>query len=157
MRRSILTALAAVAVITAACASGGVRPSYEPFPNARVDTINALPADVIQEAQARILAEQMRANWVSPEEGYLETQWFNVATQQSGVSDIQNPDRVIRLRFFADPLEGGKTRLTSEAVYQRTTDPSVMPRDREMIVPPGHAGERLLLQVIDGVKQRFGS
>jgi hypothetical protein len=31
-----------------------------------------------------------------------------------------------------------------------------MPRDREMIVPPGHAGDRLLAQVIDGIKSRFG-
>jgi len=156
MRRSILPTLAGIAVFAVACGAGSVRPSYEPFPNARVDTINALPADVIQEVQSRILSENMRANWVSPAEGYLETQWFNVVTQQSGVTDIQNPDRVIRLRFFADPLEGGKTKLTSEAVYQRTTDPSVQPRDREMIVPPGHAGDRLLIQVMDGVKQRFG-
>lgn len=156
MRRSILTGLASTAVFVNACAAGGVRPNYEPFPNARVDTINALPADVIQEAQARLVAVNMRPNWVSPEEGYLESQWFNVVTQQSGVTDVANPDRVILLRFFADPLEGGKTKLTSEAVYQRTTDPSVMPRDREMIVPPGHAGDRLLTQVLDGVKERFG-
>jgi hypothetical protein len=47
--------------------------------------------------------------------------------------------------------------VTSEAVYQRTSDPSVLPRDREMIVPPGHAGDRLLQRVMDGTKQRFGT
>jgi len=156
MRRVTLSALAGVAAFAAACATGGVRPSYEPFPNARVDTINADPAAVIQEAQARLIAVNLRPNWVSPEEGYLESQWYNVVTQQSGQTDRSNLDRVVLLRFFADPIEGGKTKLTSEAVYQRTSDQSVMPRDREMIVPPGHAGDRLLTQVIDGLKQRFG-
>jgi hypothetical protein len=156
MCRSTLSALAAVAVLAAGCASGGVRPAYEPFPNARVDTINAPPADVIQEANAGLLVVNMRPNWSSPAEGYLESQWFNVVTQESGVTDRANPDRVILLRFFADPIETGKTKLSSEAVYLRTSDPSVMPRDREMIVPPGHAGDRLLTQIIDGMKQRFG-
>lgn len=157
MRCSTIASLLAGAVLTAACAAGGVRPSYDPFPDARVDTINAAPADVIQEAVARVNAENMRGAWQSPAEGYLETQWFNVVTQESGVTDRGNPDRVVLLRFFADPLEGGRTRLVTEAVYQRTTDPSVMPRDREMSVPPGHAGDRLRARVIDGLKQRFGS
>jgi hypothetical protein len=156
MRRSTLTTLAAAAVLAAGCASGGLRPSYEPFPNARVDTINALPADVIQEAEARLHAVNMRPNWTSPAEGFLESQWFNVVTQESGVQDRANLDRVILIRFFADSIETGKTRLTSEAVHLRTIDPSVMPRDREMIVPPGHAGDRLLAQIIDGMRERFG-
>jgi hypothetical protein len=156
MRRLTLTTLAAAALLAAGCAAGGLRPSYEPFPNARVDTINALPADVIQEAEARLHAVNMRPNWTSPAEGFLESQWFNIVTQESGVMDRANLDRVVLLRFFADPIENGKTKLTSEAVQLRTIDPSVMARDREMIVPPGHAGERLLRQVIDGLNQRFG-
>jgi hypothetical protein len=31
-----------------------------------------------------------------------------------------------------------------------------MPRDREMIVPPGHAGDRVLTQIIEGIRERFG-
>ncbi|MDH4043186.1 MAG: hypothetical protein OEY20_02840 [Gemmatimonadota bacterium] len=156
MRRSLSATLAVAAVLTAACAAGGIRPSYEPFPDARVDTINAAPPDVIQEAIARVNAENMRGAWESPEEGFFETQWFNVATQQSGVSDRNNPDRVILLRFWADPIEGGRTKLVTEAIYQRTPDPSVQPRDREMSVPNGHAGDRLRARVIDGIKERFG-
>jgi hypothetical protein len=86
----------------------------------------------------------------------LETQWFNVVTQESGKTDIGNLDRIILLRFFADSIAGGKSRLTTEAVYQRTADQSVPPRDREMSVPVGHAGDRLRARVIDGLKERFG-
>lgn len=156
MRRSSSAALAVAAVLTAACAAGGIRPSYEPFPDARVDTINATPPEVIQEAIARVNAENMRGSWESPEEGFFETQWFNVVTQTSGVTDRANLDRIILLRFFADPLEGGQTLLRTEAVYQGTADPSVQPRDREISVPAGHAGDRLRTRVIDGIKERFG-
>ena len=156
MRRSAFATLAAGAVLAAACAVGGIRPAYEPFPDARVDTINALPVDVIQEAVARVNAENMRGAWESAQEGYFETQWFNVVTQESGKSDLGNLDRIILLRFWADPIEGGKTKLTTEAIYQRTVDQSVPARDREMSVPVGHAGDRVRGRVIDGIKQRFG-
>jgi hypothetical protein len=156
MRRSAFPTLAGVAVLAAACAAGGIRPSYQPFPDARVDTINALPAAVIQEAVVQANAQQMRGAWESAEEGFFETQWFNVMTQESGVTDRSNPDRIILLRFWADSLEGGKSKLTTEAIYQSRTDPSVPQRDREMSVPPGHAADRLRAQVIDAIKDRFG-
>lgn len=156
IRRSAFAPLAAAAVLAAACAAGGIRPGYDPFPDARVDTINAAPADVIQEAVARVSTENMRGAWESAEEGFFETQFFNVVTQESGKTDIANLDRIILLRFWADPIEGGRTQLTTEAITQRTADASVLPRDREMSVPPGHAGDRLRARVIDGIKERFG-
>lgn len=155
MRLAFAT-LSSVVLLGAACASGGVRPSYAPFPQARVDTVSAEPAAVIQEINARVNAENMRPQWSSPEEGYLETQWFHVVTQQSGVTDRAEADRVVLLRFWVDPIEGGKSRILSEAVIKRTTDPSVLPRDQEMIVPQGHAGDRLLGRIITGVHERFG-
>jgi hypothetical protein len=156
MRRSTLAGLAALAVLGAACGSGGVRPSYAPFQGARVDTVNAGPAAVIQEIVARVNAEQMSPQFSSPAEGYMETQWFDIVNQRSGTFDRSDPTRFIVLRFWADSIGEGKSRVTSEAVYKRTTDPSVMPRDQEMLVPPGHAGDRLLRAVMTGVKQRFG-
>jgi hypothetical protein len=156
MRRSALASLAAAAVFAAACGAGGIRPAYEPFPDARVDTINAAPADVIQEAVARVNAEYMRGAWESAEEGFFETQWFNIVTQQSGVTDRANLDRIILLRFWADSIAGGRTKLTTEAVYQRTVDTSLPPREREMSVPPGHAGDRLRERIVNGIKERFG-
>jgi len=156
MRRSAFAPLAAAAVLAAACAAGGIRPAYEPFPDARVDTINGAPVDVIQETVARVNAENMRGAWESAEEGFFETQWFNVVTQESGKSDVGNLDRIVLLRFWADPLEGGKTVLTSEAIYLSTADLSRPQRDREMSVPNGHAGDRLRDRVLAGIKERFG-
>lgn len=155
--RLAFSTLSGLVLLGAACASGGLRPSYEPFPQARVDTVNAEPAAVIQELSARINAENMRPQWTSPAEGFLETQWFNLVTQESGVTDRGNPERVVLLRFWADPIDGGKTRLTSEAVVQRGgRDLSGLPRDNEILVPTGHAGDNILRRVVSGVKERFG-
>ncbi|MEE8115612.1 MAG: hypothetical protein V3T28_00785 [Gemmatimonadales bacterium] len=155
MQRITFFALAGALIGAAACA-GGIRPSYSPLVNARVDTVNAEPAAVIQELASRVLAERLRIQWTSPEEGFLETQWYNLVTRESGQTSRDNPDRVVLLRFWADPLASGRSVVRSESVLQRTTDPSVMPRDREMMVPQGHGGWRLLVRVMDAVHERFG-
>jgi hypothetical protein len=156
MRSLTLAALAGATAFAAACGAGGVRPSYAPLATARVDTINAEPAAVIQELVTRVNAEKMRPQWSSPAEGFLETQWFNVMTQETGKLDRNNPDQVILLRFWADPIGTGKTKLTSEAVYLADPDISHPQRDREMEVPKGHAGDRLRARAIDGLIERFG-
>ena len=157
MRRSTLTALAATAFLGAACAAGSIRPSYAPFEGARVDTVNAGPAAVIQEIVSRVSAERMSPQFSSPAEGYMETQWFDYVDQKSGAYDRNYPDRYILLRFWADSIGPSKSRVTSEADWKRTSDPSVLPRNQEALVPPGHAGYRLLDRVMTEVKQRFGT
>jgi hypothetical protein len=154
--RLAFPALSGLVLLGAACASGGVRPSYEPFPQARMDTVNAEPAAVVQEIAGRLNAEKVRPQWTSPDEGFVESQWYNFVTQESGVTDRANPHRVILLRFFVDPIAGGRSQVTSEAVYKRTTDPSVLPRDQEMMVPAGHQGDVLLRRILGDVKARFG-
>jgi hypothetical protein len=156
MRPSTIAIFAGAAVFASACGAGGIRPSYPPLPNARVDTINAAPAAVIQELVTQINAEQMRPEWSSPSEGYLVTQWFNVVTQESGKMDRSNLDRIVRLRFWADPIGEGKTKLTSEAVYLGNADVSKPERDREVEVPAGHAADRLRARAIEAAVQRFG-
>jgi hypothetical protein len=155
MRR--LTYLSLVGIfVAAACGAGGVRPYFSPLELARIDTVNAEPGAVIQEIAGRVAAENMRAAWQSVEEGYFESQPFNLLDQVSGVRDRGNPDQIIVLRFWADPVGDGRTLLTSEAVVEGTSDQSVLPRDREIMVPQGHGGGRILSRVIDGVHERFG-
>lgn len=155
-RRVMGAGLAAAIAVAAACASG-VRPSFEPFPQAEVDTVSATPNAAIQELASRIGAEGIQLQWSSPEEGYLETMWYNVVSRESGVTDRSNPERIIKLRFWADPVGQDRSRVTAEAVLQRTTDPSIVyERDREMLVPSGHAGEQILQRVLQGLRERFG-
>ena len=157
MQRRFLTAAAVALVATGiACGAGGVRPSYKPFPQASVDTVKGSPSAIIQEASARVLAENMQTQWVSPAEGYLETQSYNVVTRQSG--NIQNTDRenYITIRIWADSIGAGLTRVTGEATVLRSSDGSVVGRDKEAPVPPGHPGDLIVHRILQGLKERFG-
>ena len=155
MQRLALTVLTTGLMGAAACGAG-IRPAYSPMPNARVDSVNAQPAAVIQEIAARMGAENIGLQWSSPDEGYLESQWYNIVTRESGVTSRSNPEQVILMRFWADPIGPDKARITSEVVIKGTTDPSVPPREQEIMAPPGHAGHQFLDRVLSGVIQRFG-
>jgi hypothetical protein len=157
MQRRYLTAAAVALVATGiACGGGGVRPSYKPFPQASVDTIKGSPSAIIQEAAARLLAENLQIQWSSPAEGYLETQSYNVVTRVSG--NIQNADREsnITVRIWADSISAGSSRVTAEATVLRSSDGSVVGRDREAPVRPGHPGDVIVHRILTGLHERFG-
>jgi hypothetical protein len=122
-----------------------------------VDTVTADPADVITEVAGLVAAEGLAIRWNSPAEGYLETEWYDVVARRTGGENSLQPQNVIKLRFFSDPVRNGETRLTSEAVTRLTVDPSMPSRESEIMVPPGHTGEQILRRVTAGVRSRFGT
>ena len=151
-------ALIATAIGLAGCASlGGVRPYYGPVPGS-VTLLFATSPDLTtraaaEEAQHAGLAVQ----WISPAEGYVETQWFNVTTRVSRTSpDLGDLDHSVKFRFFADPT-AGKTRLVAEAVTSYAVDPSRPQRELERMAPEGHPGREVLTQILDRLKRRFPS
>ena len=93
--------------------------------------------------------------WMSPAEGYVETQWFNVTTHASALApDIGDLDHSVKIRFFADPT-AGKTRLAAEVVTTYAVDPSRPQREMERMAPEGHPGREVLTQILNRLKQRF--
>lgn len=169
MRRKGLLALASsltVIAAAAACAIGGVRPSFSPLRRALVDTVAADPPAVIQEIRSLVRQEGLQIQWSSPSEGYLETQWYNVVTRRAGretgrarMAEVRAsaPDHIIRLRFWADPIAPGRTLVTAEAVYIPSPDPSVVERELEEMVPPAHGGYEIVKRVIEGTKSKLDS
>ena len=145
MRRSlhvgVLTAMAA------ACA-GGIRPAYTPFPEAIESTAAAPPAEVVTALVSAMAAEGLRVQWQSEVEGFVESQWYDVFSRESGSFNRTTPERFIRLRFFVDPQGDAGSRIVAEVAMMRTVDPSVMERDAEMMAPTGHAGRRILDDIL---------
>ncbi|NIM49823.1 MAG: hypothetical protein GTN62_06140 [Gemmatimonadales bacterium] len=146
----------AAVLATAACGAGSIRPYLTPLPDAPTDTLAADPATLIREIAALVAVEGLRLRWSSPEEGYLETDWYDVVARQPGGAYARDPERAVRFRFFADPVGENETQLVAEAVSRRTLDPSVPPREVEMMVPPGHPGDQILRRILDAVTTRFG-
>ena len=127
-----------------------------PLPEAFVDTLDMQPADLLAELQRHSIELGFAIAVSSELDRYLETRWFNMATGRSDDGDLNRPDRVILLRFWIDPLGPLGYQLTSEAVYRPVADPSLPDRAAELMVPPGHEGEQILVRILDGVKERLG-
>ena len=168
---------------TTACASvGTVRPPFQPLYQAFVDTVRVDRSDWTGELERRnvdqrldsgdtllielaeligaleqlSIEEGLAVRVASVIDGYLETQWYNVVSSRSGDREIAHPEREILLRFWLDPVGPLGYQLSSEAVYRPAADPSLSSRAREVMVPPGHDGEEILVRVLNSVRERFG-
>lgn len=140
----------------AACASlGGVRPVFGPVPGSVGLQLDATPDAVTRAAAEEVQHAGLRVQWLSPEEGYVETLWYDLTTHESSSEQpFRDLDRMVKIRFFADPT-AGKTRLVAECVTVSLVDPSRPPRELERMAPEGHAGRELLTQLVDRLKRRF--
>ncbi len=169
--------------MTTSCASAGtVRPPFPPLYQAFVDTVRVDPsqwtgeferrnleqsldsrdtlliemAELIAELERLSIEEGLSVRVASVLDGYIETRWFNVVSGRAADSEVAHPEREILLRFWIDPVGPLGYQLSAEAVYRRVADPSLSSRAREVMVPPGHDGEAILLRILDGVRGRFG-
>jgi hypothetical protein len=147
---------AAIALsVVAACPNlGGVRPLYGPVPGSLGLELNASPDVVIAAAARDVVTVGLRVSHVAANEGYLETEWFDLGAHRSVAASARDLDRVVKLRFFADPT-AGKTHLAAECVRRIADDPSVPPRDLERMVPDSTAGRVLLDSIVARLKTEF--
>lgn len=147
--------LVAVAALAGCAALGGVRPLYGPVPGSVTLQFNALPDAVTRAAAEEVQHAGLALQWMSPAEGYVETQWFNVTTRVSTPDpDLRDLEHTVKIRVFADPT-AGKTRFVAEAVTTYVVDPSRPQREMERMTPEGHQGREVLTQILDRLKRRF--
>jgi len=149
-----LPAAIALSVVAACLNLGGVRPLYGPVPGSIALQLDASPDAVIAAAARDAAVVGFRVASSAANEGYLETEWFDVGAQRSVTARARDLDRVVKLRFFADPA-AGKTRLAAECVRRIAYDPSVPPRDLERMVPDSTPGRVLLDSIIGRLKVEF--
>jgi len=158
MRASVRTAALAVglcAVLAACAAMGGVRPRYGPVPESVSLLLDAPPDAVTRAAAEEVQHAGLRLQWLSPEEGYLETQWYDLGSRESATEPrFRDLERTVKIRLFADPT-AGKTRLVAECVFTTLVDPSRPMRELERMTPLGHAGREILQQVLNRLGRRF--
>jgi len=145
------------ALALGACASGGLRPAFEPLPNAATAEVSATAAQIIPVIESELTKEQgLHIQWVSATDGYLETQWYNVQTRSSANLSTGALDQQVRFRFWVDPVSEGKSKVTGEAVWMRGWDPSRDEREQESMVPDAHPGGQILSRIMNLLQQDFG-
>lgn len=143
-----LLLVTASSVLFWGCTALAVRPHYRPMPGAVTDTLAAAPESVIAALWRGLEEKGVRVKRQSGEEGYLESDWFDLLSLGVARTRIQGVGRVVKLRAFADPVPPGRTELVIEAVYRRTLDPSVPDRLEEILVPPGHPADSLVGELL---------
>lgn len=141
-----------------ACTPVTTRPGFMPYPQALVRIIDATAPHLVPEMVGWLSSQGLQVQWSSPQDGYVETAWFNVRTRTSVFGDAEPADllNTVKIRCWADPNVPGKSQLTVEAVYRPTLDPSRPERDLEVIAPQGSDGDRIATQLADAMKKRFG-
>jgi hypothetical protein len=148
---------AALGFILVAAACGSVRPYVRPLPGAPTDTLQVEAAQLITVVHAVLLGEGLQIRVNSPEEGYLETEWYDLGRRQSGGERTRRPHDVVRFRFFADPLSDEEAVLVSEVVYRISLDPSVPVRQREVLVTADHPAYEMLERIWSTVQMVEGT
>ena len=157
MRLGVLAVAMAVGVGVGCPSAGTVRPPFRPLPDAFVDTLGAeILGELVAEIEQRMREAGFEIRVTSELDGYVETQWYDIRTKRSGGDQPAHPERLVRLRFWLDPLGPLGYQITSEAVHRLMTDPSLSERDLERMVPPGHQTERIVVEILDALKARFG-
>ena len=148
-----------VCLLLAACTPVTTRPDFKPDPRALVVILNARPERVTPGIDSLARAESLEVQRVNLRDGYVETAWYDPARRRSYPNgrDIADLPATVKIRCWADPWVPGQTRLTVEPVYRPRVDPSRAERDLELIAPPEHGGYKVAQQLIEKLKQRFGT
>ena len=131
----------ACVLVLGACTPATTRPSFAPLPEALHAVINAPPARVTAFADSLLRTDTVGVRFFHLQDAFLETKEF------AGTH---------RLRLWADPDVPGKSRVTIEAVYRPTADPSRTPRDLERAAPPGSPGQLRAEQLLAALKDKLG-
>ena len=146
--KEALSTLGILALLTTACGAGGVRPRFDPFPQAISDTFPLPPDSAIVRLGEILDAEGIEIQHIRPVEGYLESKWFDVGTRRAVSATSLNTDSVVRFRFWSDPATPGSSFVVGEAVRRRVIDPSQPERETEQPVPPDHPATELLQRML---------
>ena len=134
MKRATWTA---AVLLLAACSLSTSRPSFPPMPEARIGDLDVEVAEATERI-ARALADAgIPVGRVSPQDGYLETPWFDAATGRPAGGRPLGLDRV-RVRGWVTPSAHGSSEIKVEAVYRPVADPSRPARELERSVPYAH-------------------
>ena len=154
----IRAAAAAVLVLATACNPVSSRPAFTPYPEDQAVLLTGAVPDLTAQVASWLASQGIHTEWVSPEDGYVESTWYDTDTRQNtdGTGDIGAMQVTFKVRVWLDPDAPGKSRMTAEAVYRPLADPSRTERDQERAARPGSGGAVLVQELIDEMRKKFG-
>jgi hypothetical protein len=133
-----MRALLVFGVALAACQPSTTRPPITPYPEAAGTEVRLPVRLATQRLAEAFRADSIPTRKVQLRDGYIETNWFRVATGRPvrGLSPLGTG--VVRIRAWADPARPGSSQLTVETLYRPVADPSLPDRELERVVAREH-------------------
>ena len=127
----------AAVLLFGACSLSTSRPSFQPMPEARVGDLDVEVAEATERIARALTDAGIPVGRVSPQDGYLESPWFDTATGRPAGGRPLGLD-MVRVRGWVTPSAHGSSEIKVEAVYRPVADPSRPSRELERSVPYAH-------------------
>lgn len=141
--------------LAAACYPATTRPDLLPIPGSERVEIE-LPVPAATRALAVALdGDSIPVARTEPDDGWLETGWFDIATMRPTTRRAVGLD-VVKVRAFVDPGRPDHSVLQVETVYRPLLDPSTPERELERQVPTGHPVAARVKAVLDSLARVYG-
>lgn len=141
---------AAWLLLLAACYPATTRPDLVPVPGAlRVEVELFVP----QATRALALAldeDSIPVRRTEPDDGWLESEWIDVATLQPTTRRPVGLE-VVKVRAFVEPGRANHSVIRVETVYRPIVDPARPDRDLERQVPTGHPVAERVARAVERV------
>jgi hypothetical protein len=142
-------------LLVAACYPTTTRPSLTPLPEAPVAEWELFVPEAMRTLALALDADSIPVSRTEPNDGWLETPWFEAATLKP---TTRRPlgEGVVKLRAWADPSQPNHSAVTVEVVYRPAADPSREGRDLERQVSVAHPVAQRVAAVMARLTKEYG-
>ena len=138
-----------------ACGPGSTRPSFNPLPATPSIELGLVRTDAIGKVADALRADSIPIERVEIRDAWLQTPWFDPATNHRKRSSAAGYDPV-RIRVWAEPGRPLHSEVIIEAVYRPLADPSLPPRSTERLLPADHPMAVRLAAIVKALVKTYG-
>ena len=139
----------------AACYPATTRPDIVPVPGAEQVELELTVPQATRALAVALDGDSIPVARTEPDDGWLETPWFDIATLRPTSHRAVGLD-VVKVRAFVDPGRPNHSVIHVETVYRPRLDPSDLERELEQQVPRGHPVAARVKAVLDSLGKEYG-
>lgn len=138
-----------------ACYPSTTRPALTPVPDAVTTEWDLFVPQAMRVLALALDADSIPVSRTEPDDGWLETPWFDATTLQPTKARPLG-DNVVRLRAWAEPSRPNHSAITIEVVYRPLADPSREGRALDRQVPITHPVAQRVKLVMATLNKEYG-
>jgi hypothetical protein len=144
-----------VLLLTAACYPTTTRPALTPVPEALIAEWELFVPQAMRTLALALDADSIPVSRTEPEDGWLETPWFDARSYQP-VTRRPLGEETVRIRAWADPARPNHSAITLEIVYRPVADPSREGRTLERQVNAAHPVAQKVAAMMERLRKEHG-